>query len=568
MIRAFAYLILHSARNRLVAQLARLRNPRYAIALALGLFYVWGVYLRPTAHRDMSDANRVLGSGIAPFVPLFLLFIVAWTWIVGGDRSALAFTEAEVTMLFSAPVTRRTLVLYRIAKIQLPVLMTSLVWTLVFTRRPGQPLQLTHVLAFWVVLTGLFLNRLGVALTRAASGESMRGFRRSAPAITVFTAIVLMVAIPLMRVKDQLRGAGGFGEAKQLVAGALQAAPARWALAPFTLLIAPMRADGLVDWASAMLPALAIVALLLGWVLYTESAFEEAAAEAAVAQAKRIEEIRSRRTGGTVAKVSRPDRTLPLAPTGAPAVALVWKNLMWLIRTGQLRGLIAPPLVALGALLLFGSRSPIVAVLVAVACAAIFVVMMMTGPMAMRNDLRNELLHLSVLKTYPLRGRDIVIAEVASSSLPVAGMQTMLALVGLYAVSFLASPPIPASVRLALMMSAPAIAVALSVMAFMIHNGIALLFPGWVKLGGSGPTGIETIGLGMMSLVIVAFSMALLLIAPGIAGTITFALLRDRLVLAIVAGALVASVLLLAESVACTVVLGRALDRVEPMHLG
>lgn len=241
---------------------------------------------------------------------------------------------------------------------------------------------------------------------------------------------------------------------------------------------------------------------------------------------------------------------------------------MWLVRTGQLRGLIAPPLIALGALLFFGSRSPIVPVLVGVACAGIFIVMLMTGPMTMRNDLRNELLHLSVLKTYPLRGRDIVIAEVASSSLPVAAMQAMLALVGLYALSFLSSPPIPPAVRHGLMVAAPAVAVALSVMAFMIHNGIALLFPGWVKLGGTGPTGIETIGLGMMSLVIVAFSMALLLIAPGIAGTIAFALLRSQLVLAIVAGALVASVLLLAESLACTVVLGRALDRVEPMHVG
>ena len=308
MIRAFAYLILYSARNRLIAQAARLRNPRYAIALALGLFYVWGVYLRPTAHRDMSDANRVLGAGVAPFVPLAILLIVAWTWIAGGDRSALAFSEAEVTMLFSAPVTRRTLVLYRIAKIQLPVLMTSLIWTLVFTRRPGHPLQLTHVLAFWVVLTALFLNRLGVALVRAASGESLRGLRRSAPAIAVFAGIVVMVALPLLRVKDQLRSAEGFSAIRQLVAGALQAEPARWALAPFTLLIAPMRADGFVEWASAMLPALLIVALLLAWVLFTDSAFEEVAAEAAVAQAKRIEALRSRRTGSAPAKVSRPRR--------------------------------------------------------------------------------------------------------------------------------------------------------------------------------------------------------------------------------------------------------------------
>ena len=61
MIGTFAYLILTSARNRVRARLARLRNPRYAIAAVLGVAYVWVVYLRPSAHG--AEATSVMSEG-------------------------------------------------------------------------------------------------------------------------------------------------------------------------------------------------------------------------------------------------------------------------------------------------------------------------------------------------------------------------------------------------------------------------------------------------------------------------------------------------------------------------
>ena len=43
------------------------------------------------------------------------LFTAKW-WLLGSTNSALAFTPAEVQLLFPAPIRRRTLVLYKIAR--------------------------------------------------------------------------------------------------------------------------------------------------------------------------------------------------------------------------------------------------------------------------------------------------------------------------------------------------------------------------------------------------------------------------------------------------------------------
>jgi hypothetical protein len=36
--------------------------------------------------------------------------------VVGSDTTALAFTQAEVSLLFTAPISRRGLILYKMAR--------------------------------------------------------------------------------------------------------------------------------------------------------------------------------------------------------------------------------------------------------------------------------------------------------------------------------------------------------------------------------------------------------------------------------------------------------------------
>jgi ABC-2 type transport system permease protein len=562
---AFTYLILTSTRGRIRAQLARLRSPRYALSLAIGLLYMWAVYLRPSRHSG--EAGAVVGSFFGPVAPLLALAYVVWTWLFGADRGALAFSAAEATMLFSAPVSRRALVLYKLARTQLTILTTSILWVVLLRQGPSLAPALTHVVGLWVALSTLNLNRLGVALIRSSGGaHGLRGARRHWMAIAATAAVIAMVVVPLIGVRGQLRASRMHGVG-DILRGALDSTSASLALLPFRLLLAPIGAAPGLAWLEAIVPALLIMALMTVWVLHTDAAFEEAASEASTRQAQRLAAMRARSGGTVVGPVIVSKRAIPLAPTGPPAVALVWKNLMWIIRTGQLRGLLAPPAIAFLCIALFASRSIPWAIGIIAVTLVIAFVLLLFGPMTMRNDLRSELLRLSVLKTLPLRGRDIVIAEVTSSAVPVAVTQYLLVLAALVSIGFVKQAPLAGSTRLALALAAPLLLLGLNGAMFMIHNALALLFPGWMKLGATGASGIETMGMGMLTMLIVLLGFALLLIAPVIAGTIAWLLFRTRLDLALLVGGVATGLLLLGESVLLALVLGGSLERVEPMQV-
>jgi hypothetical protein len=353
-----------------------------------------------------------------------------------------------------------------------------------------------------------------------------------------------------------------------ILAGALASTSASLALFPFHLLLAPLGAAPGMAWLQAIVPALLILALMAIWVLHTDAAFEEAATEASARQARKLATMRARRGGAIIAPVVSVKRTIPLAPTGAPAVALVWKNAMWIIRTGQLRGLLAPPAIAVMCIALFAARSNAAAMTIAAVSLLIAFMLLIFGPMSMRNDLRSELLHLSLLKTLPLRGRDIVLAEVTSSATPIALTQYLLALAALLSIGFVREEVLSPSTRIALAIAAPLLLLGLNGAVFMIHNALALLFPGWVKLGATGASGIETIGMGMMTMLIVLVMLALMLIVPVVAGAIAWVLFRSQPDLALLVGGIVGGLLLIGESVLFAFSLGGSLDRVEPMHVG
>ena len=73
---AYAYLVVRSLRNRLARQLARLRRPRYLLALLLGLTYLYlvVVHQRPAPATPSLDPSRraelLLASGV--------VFVVLW----------------------------------------------------------------------------------------------------------------------------------------------------------------------------------------------------------------------------------------------------------------------------------------------------------------------------------------------------------------------------------------------------------------------------------------------------------------------------------------------------------
>lgn len=562
---AFAYLILTSARNKLLSQIKQVRNPRYAIALLLGLGYFWLAFFRPSTHPDALP-SPLASETFGTLLPLAVLAYVAFLWIFGADRTALAFSEAEVSMLFAAPVSRRGLVIYKLVRAQTAVLTTSILWPVLFH---SAGTSLSRVIASWVLLTTLSLHRLGAALLRASRAEhGSKGVRKSWLPITVFGIAAAVVIFELLAARARFLAAPEPGEIGHILVAEFAKAPLSWVLYPFRIAVAPMFARTPEAWVHTILPALVLLALHVVWVLRSDTAFEEAAAEASAAQARRVQALRTRGATGGIVNPKSARRTIMLAPTGAPEIALIWKNCLWLMRTGQLRGLLGLPAIALACCLFFAGRSAMAEFLVVVLCSVTAAVTLIFGPMTMRNDLRAELRRLPMLKTMPLTGREIMLAEVASSALPIAVMQFLLVAVGLLALSFVQKDIIPIDIRIGMLIASPVLLVGLSIANFTIHNGMALLFPAWVRLGTSGGAGVEAMGQMMLTSIITLLLLAILLILPAIAGAAVYFVMQWPPLFAVASAGIAVGIACGLEGYLLIGALGGALDRLEPMQIG
>ena len=189
--------------------------------------------------------------------------------------------------------------------------------------------------------------------------------------------------------------------------------------------------------------------------------------------------------------------------------------------------------------------------------------------MSMRNDLRSDLLHLPMLKTLPIPGRDVVLAQVMSGALSLVVSQVLLVGVAYAALTLTpGSSPVPAQVLVAGAIAAPALLLALNAANFTLHNGAALLFPGWVKLGEHGPGGIEATGQMMLTTVATLLGLVLLLVVPAAAGSVGYLAFSAELGTGVLVGLLIASAVLAAETWLMVSGLGRAFETVEPTQIG
>jgi hypothetical protein len=565
---ALWYLFAETTRNQWKARIARLRNPRYAIAFLLGLAYFWFLYVRPQQSAHASDAGAGLGRALSTAGPLMIVLYAAWTWLFGGDRTALAFTQAEVSLLFSAPLTRRSLIVYKLLKGQLPMLLMALFWVLILRRGMGTLPAALRLVGVYAMMNTINLHRIGAALVMATATEHGRsGAKRSVVALAVFAFVFGSIGWAAWTA----RGAFdiGAGEGMRAVAAALQVPPASVAMYPFVAAFAPMFATTTAEWLRAIGPALALVALHVWWVLRSDAAFEESAVEASVLLAKRLEAMRSRQGATQVVSAKGAKRSLPLAPVGAPAVAIVWKNTLWLMRSGTMRGLFLPAGLAIVIYVIFRGKPDVLGPMMIALGGMVSVMLTFFGPITLRNDLRSDLLHLPLLKTLPLRGRDVVLAQVASGAIPVAAAQYLTMLVALAA---LQGTPIAAKWNADAMIGGavgvPLLLLGLDATTFLIHNAIALLFPAWVKLGEHGAGGVEAMGQMMMTMAAVLLCLAVALVLPAVAGAALFFGLRAQMLVAVALAGAGAGAVLCAQCYGLTTLLGRTFERVEPQQVG
>ena len=563
MTSAFVYLVACSFRNRVRSQLRRLRQPRYLAGLVVGLLYLYLIFLRPGSR----SGQPAIGSSFMEFpaaamqaaMSVVLFIAVAAAWLVPTKRGAIDFTRSEVQFLFTAPVTRRQLIHYKLLRGQLGALLSSGIFMLLM--RPGDGLTALRVmLGLWITLGLVNLHLIGVGLSRASLVEHGASGRRrfGIPALVVAGSVATLlwvVASNWAMLESLESGRELFRELVRLattgVAGVILW-PFRSAVA-LTLAASP----GEFGWAFGVVAALFV--LNYAWVVRSDTAFEEASAE--------IAEKRVRDPMGARPKVAkRLKAPFHLAPRGRIETAILWKNLILVSRYVSVATLarLLPLVIIFGVAFSQSSRAGL-AEMMGFFSVTIIVMLVLMGPMLARNDLRQDLSNLAVLKTWPVSGRTLLRGEVLAPTV----LLSVAALILIVAAASLLTPTLMKagvswSDQLGYIVSAILVAPTLILGQVVLQNAIAVLLPAWAGLGSSRSRGIDAMGqrilltfgtfVGLMIGLIPAA-----LIAGGVG--VTLYAMTDRVM--IVIPALASAVVVLAECWVATELLGLVLDRTD-----
>jgi hypothetical protein len=577
MFAALLYLTTRTALNRLVGQVKRVRQPRYAIAIVVGVAYFWYFLIAPSSSRGEDNPFSFLTSENGQdliTVGVFLLF--ASSWLTGRRADALAFSPAEVHFLFPAPVTRRWLLFFKLARSQLAILIGTIIWMFLLRRGGGDLNPLARAVGLWLLFATLAVHQLMAALVHVSAvrrGAFGGGQRTLTVALAAVSALYTWAAYAAWQTASA--GATGRGPARfvetlsRVVEDPLLAA----LISPFRAVAAPVFATSMPEWLSAAPVAALILALHLAAILTFHVPFEENAAEASTRVAKKVADFRARGIRAAPQPSARTVRgtAIPLRATGNPMYAIIWKNGLAFIRSFRATSVLLVfvfllPVLIVG--LMVSDRSA--AIMIASSMAMMLVAWsIILGPRFIRNDLRADLTQLSLLKTFPLSGSRIVGAEVASATLSLTAVQLILVLIIAALMLIENRTPVSSTDLLFGLAVAPVCLAAINSLNLSIHNGATLMFPGWMTLGMNRPSGVEAMGQNLLLLVASVILLAIALIPVAVAGAGGYFLLaaapaRIRFLIAIIAGAVVlgSEVWLLMKS------LGRLFERTEPSALG
>jgi uncharacterized membrane protein YhdT len=514
MIRTFGYLTICSIRNTARLRIRRLRQPRYLLMTLGFLLYLGSIVFRRPASGAfgffaLGDVRaQMIAAGVAT-----LMLGSAWVLPVGA---ALRFTSAEIQFLFTAPITRRQLIGYKVCRLLLGAAASGALLT-VFVGPPRLVPALLFAAKSVMVLAVLTLHGAGVATYRSSARDQGH--------------------LPLRR----------------------------WRLLAAACLLTPVVGAGLAFLALSsgvtLMAAVPVAVLLLAanalWIIRSDSAFEEAATEAADRMSRAVV------TGQfSIPRISRKrSSSFRLAARGPAETAILWKNWLLLGRTSR-RTIVVSAIVlcSIVAGVVVASHGVMDAEVVGgvsmlfVALAALF------GPAMIRIDLRHDLGHLALIKTWPVRGSAVIRGELLAPAIALSLCAAVAICIGsAFAPGLLFVDQAGAGARVMFAISAVLAATAVIVAQLVVHNGIAVAFPAWVELKpAAGAAAMEMNGRMMIVMYGSLLVLAVVLVVPAAAAVAAYFVAGGVFI-----PASIFAVLLIGESLAATEIIGRMLDRTD-----
>ena len=568
MIDAALYLSRRSFVNALRRRVQRLRQPKYLVGFLVGLGYFYWLWVRPGTSWAAFGGGSSAGWDAAA---LLVAIPVVLTWVLGSAETPFAFQLAETDFVFTAPLTRRSVIQFRMLRSQLPLLLSAVFTVLIFSRADLATRLFIRLPALWLLYFTLQLHAASAALVRASLTEQgITGVRRRLLTLLVLALAVggllwgVRAAIPAVVQAFQVDP----GSALTVFSQSLHHGVLGVVTWPLFAVTGPLVATNAREFLTRFPQALLVTAVFYVWVVRSTLAFEEAAVEHANKVARRIEAMRR---GRSETPRVRPGGTAPIFRLGArgnPGAALVWKNVTGALREFRLRTLVLILVVVVAMGMVLGepgaAGGPTLVALLAIALTGVCVLF---GPLALRYDLRRDLELVDVLKSLPLAGWAIVGAEVLGPALVISGI----ALLGWTTafVASLASDSVRIGVadRLALLAGAAVLTPPVVTVLFLVQNAAALLFPAWSAIGPDRATGFEATGQRIVTFLGTGIALAVAVLPAGLVGAGGAILARVLGGGPIVTGlmwAIVAAPVLGAECWIVVRLLGPVLERLEP----
>jgi ABC-2 type transport system permease protein len=503
MIAALFYLQYHSARNRLVTRIKRLQQPKYLIGAIAGGLYFYFYFFRYLFGGNGGSRGSALNVSVSPehlsaiesLAALALFISVLLAWLIPYERAALTFTEAEVAFLFPAPVSRRTLVHFKLMKSQLRIFFSAFIFSLFFHRFGGN--VWIHSAGWWLVLSTLNLHFLGSSFARTLLLE--RGISNWFRRLLVFLLLAVLVAGVVIWARNTVAWPENGNPVDldtilRYSQSILTAGPAEYVLYPFRVVVNPFFATDAPAFFAVLVPGLLLLLLHYFWVIFSDVAFEEASLAASQRAAARVAAMRS----GNWAAASKNQKArrawFKLAPAGPAFTALLWKNLIGARRVFSLRFWILITVLIATFTAIFSSTSggQGLAMVVDMLVAMVLGYSLLLGPQMLRLDFRQDLPQADILKTYPVAGWQLALGEILAPTLLLAGFQWVSLVPGTALIFFL--PGNHQTLLLSIALGAAILLPVLDFILLLIPNAAVLLFPSWLPTGKDSPRGIEATG--------------------------------------------------------------------------
>jgi hypothetical protein len=563
MFRASLYIALCTAKNRIRLRLRRLREPRYLIGAVLGAAYLLFVLVVPRRVGGRRRRGNAFPAAAAfertalSLGSVGLTLMAALSWMLPTSSQLLSFTEAETDLLFPAPVSRRQLVIHRLVRSQLGLLFAATIPAFLIAGSATIAERLLRAIALWITFATFRVYFAGVTLARANLNAPVARARvlAWAPAVIVALAVVI-VAAPIVQAVRELP-VRSVTAALAAVHGVATTGLPAIVLWPARALVAPLFAGNASAFLAPIAESLLVLTAAIAWVLKSDDVFQNAGAEPVVARSSAA--IRERaglpRLRGT---------RWPLPLDGRGETLFLWKNGMQTLRELNAKSVV--PLVLLAAYAVVGVRFGMSTSVAAAVCLAALVLAagaMLLGPGSVMNDLRGDLRHLELLKTWPIKGSVVIRGEMLWPGLLLTGC-TWCLIAAAMVLSGAAFPRLGLDWRLSLGATAMIMVPALIFAQYTIHQAAAVMFPAWVPADND-MRGFESMAHRLLLFAAVVVALIAIVgpgaIAGGLVSFVFYRLLNTPFVF--VAGAGVCLVVVAIELVLATEALGPMFDRID-----